>query len=83
MYDFTLKFLLNAIFGWLMYGQFVTSPKYRTGFAILSACFLGFAGLRPRDGVPKVFMNPALNALGRAITTVPPAPKRRRRARHA
>ena len=83
LYDALLKFLLNALFGYLMFACFLYQLKYRVGFAILSSLFLGLAGLRARDLViPKVFMNPALDALGRAIVGPrPPAPKRLRRRR--
>jgi hypothetical protein len=74
-------FLLSVTFGWLMFACHQHQTRYNRSFAVLAAAFFGLAGLRARDGIPKVFMNPALNALGRGIVGQKPPERTSERSR--
>jgi hypothetical protein len=80
-----MRFILSLIFGWLMLQCYLHQPRYNRAFAVLAALFFGLTGVAARGGViPRIFQNPAGDALGRAIVVgeEPPPPKglRRRRA---
>jgi hypothetical protein len=66
-----MHFVLDIIFGWIMYQCCLTQPKYNRAFAVLSALFFGLTGLTASAGVPQILQHPVSIGLGRAITAPP------------
>ena len=70
-----MHFLLNALFGLLMFWCHLHQLRLNTAFAVLSAIFFGLAGIGTRGGIPQIFQHAAISALGRIICG-PNPPKR-------